>query len=298
MAQNRFYSSVAAKTTLSGGINNSQTTITVAAVTGFPGSFPYTLILERDTASEEVITVTAAAGTTLTVVRGQDGTSAVSHSSGATVEHGVSARDFNEPQAHMAAASGVHGLAGTVVGTTDAQTLTNKTLTGPNIAVATLSSISSPTQGMVAFETTTGTLCVYNSGAWQVVYTSGQDGVASTYTPNWYDNAGNPPLFSSGTRLGYYTRRGNTVVGAAFVLTGTGTFNAGSVSFDLPVAPNGSITDQMCGGWWSPSLATGGHVRTLSSQNKGVLLAAGGTSFYAGNPGTSTYICANFSYVV
>lgn len=125
---NRYYSSTAQATTLNGGISNSATSIVVNATTGFPTSYPYTLILERDTVNEEVVKVTAAAGTTLTVVRGQDGTSGVSHANAATVVHGVSAQDFTEPQNHIAASSGVHGLAGTVVGTTDTQSLTNKTI--------------------------------------------------------------------------------------------------------------------------------------------------------------------------
>lgn len=97
----RYYSSTAARTTLSSGINSTATSITVGSVSGFPGSFPYTLILDQDTASEEVVTVTAASGTTLTVTRGQDGTTGVSHSSGAAVNHGVSARDFDEPNSHV-----------------------------------------------------------------------------------------------------------------------------------------------------------------------------------------------------
>lgn len=97
----RYYSSTAARTTLSSGINSTATSITVGSVSGFPGSFPYTLILDQDTASEEVVNVTAASGTTLTVTRGQDGTTGVSHSSGAAVNHGVSARDFDEPNAHV-----------------------------------------------------------------------------------------------------------------------------------------------------------------------------------------------------
>lgn len=128
MSVNRYYSSTAQATTLNGAINSSATTVVVNATTGFPGSFPYTLILERDTVNEEVIKVTAAAGTTLTVVRAQDGTSGVSHSNGATVEHGVSAQDFSEPQTHIAATSGAHGITGSFVGTSDSQTLTNKTV--------------------------------------------------------------------------------------------------------------------------------------------------------------------------
>ena len=150
MAVNRYYSSTAQETTLSSGISNADTAAAVGGTTGFPVSYPYTLIIDRGTASEEVVEVTNAVSTTLTIIRGVDSTSAVSHSAGAAVVHGISARDHREAQQHIAAASGVHGVSGSVVGTTDSQTLTNKTLTAPTInngtwASATLS--GTPTIG-------------------------------------------------------------------------------------------------------------------------------------------------------
>ena len=93
----RYYSSTAVATTLSASANNSTTSITVTALSGFPVSTPWTAIIDADTASEEVVEVTSVSGTTLTVTRGVDGTSAVSHSAGAVFRHGVSARDFDEP---------------------------------------------------------------------------------------------------------------------------------------------------------------------------------------------------------
>ncbi len=97
----RYYSSTAVATTLSASANNSTTSITVTALSGYPAQFPYTAIIDPDTASEEVVTVTAAASTTLTVTRGVDGTSAVSHNAGAVFRHGVSARDFDEANSHV-----------------------------------------------------------------------------------------------------------------------------------------------------------------------------------------------------
>jgi len=93
----RFYSSTAARTTLAGSISDIAVTMNVAAVSGWPSSFPYTLIIDQDTVSEEIVEVTGRTGTTVTVTRGVDGTSAVSHDAGAVVQHGVSARDFDEP---------------------------------------------------------------------------------------------------------------------------------------------------------------------------------------------------------
>ncbi len=139
MAQTRYYASTAKQASLSSSIDGVVTSITLDLTTGFPTNYPYSLVIDPDTNKEEIITVTSSGGgTTLNVTRGEDGTSNVAHSAGATVRHIISGRDFNEFSAHLGSTaspttSGIHGVTGNVVGDTDAQTLTNKKLTAPEI---------------------------------------------------------------------------------------------------------------------------------------------------------------------
>ena len=141
----RKYSSRAQQTTLSSAITDTATSMTVvsgSAVMGgktLTGSQTYTLVIDPDTSLEEIVDVTLySSGNTLNITRGRDGSSGIAHSAGAVVRHMVIGRDLQEANDHIEASSAVHGLTGTVVGTTDTQTLSAKTLTTPTVNGATL----------------------------------------------------------------------------------------------------------------------------------------------------------------
>jgi hypothetical protein len=130
----RNFSSTAAQTTLAGGVTSTATTLVVSATTGFPAA-PYILAIEPGAANQELVLVTAVAGTSLTVTRGYDSTTGVDHSAGAVVQHSHGAIDFREANAHVNATANVHGVV-TPVGTTETQTLTNKTLSADSNTIS------------------------------------------------------------------------------------------------------------------------------------------------------------------
>ena len=101
----RLFSSTSIETTLASGVNSSVTSMTVASGTGSAllggvtlaaGNVDqFTVALDPDTTSEEIVFVTARSSDTFTISRGEAGTTNISHSAGATVRHVLTSDDLD-----------------------------------------------------------------------------------------------------------------------------------------------------------------------------------------------------------
>lgn len=102
-----YYSSTSIATTLQFAISTSgATSMTVSTGTGSAlmggvtlgaGNVDvFTVAIDVDTINEEIVFITNQSSDTMTIVRGQAGTSAVTHSAGATVKHVLSSYDLTK----------------------------------------------------------------------------------------------------------------------------------------------------------------------------------------------------------
>ena len=93
----RQYKGAAAPCTTTNSLTSVDTSVTLSAITGWPSTaaVPFYVVIDPGTSSEEKCSATIS-GSTLTLTRGQDDTTAVSHSSGATIYPVFSADDADE----------------------------------------------------------------------------------------------------------------------------------------------------------------------------------------------------------
>ncbi len=112
----RKYSSRSQQTTLSGALTSSGTSATVVSGTSLLGGATisagetFTVVIDPDTALEEIVDVTAVSTNTLTITRGIDGSSGVAHSAGAVVRHMAIGRDYREANQHIENTTTAHGI--------------------------------------------------------------------------------------------------------------------------------------------------------------------------------------------
>jgi hypothetical protein len=99
----RLFSSTSVETTLASGISSTATSMTVAAGTGssltngvtVSAGTQFTVAIDPDTTSEEIVFITAQSTDTFTISRGEAGSSQIAHSAGATVRHVLTSDDLD-----------------------------------------------------------------------------------------------------------------------------------------------------------------------------------------------------------
>lgn len=176
----RRYSSISQETSLVSALNSTATTMVVnsAAVLGniTPAAGErFTLVIDPDTALEEIVYATSPSSpssTTITIIRGVDGTgvegvSGQAHSAGAKVRHMAIGVDFREANNHIKQTTGTaHGLVlADVVEVTDTGTVsttmiansavTTAKITDANVTAAKLASDSVTTAKILDANVTT-----------------------------------------------------------------------------------------------------------------------------------------------
>ena len=209
----RKYSSRSQQTTLTGALTSSGTSATVVSGSALLGGVTisagetFTVVIDPDTALEEIVDVTAVSTNTLTIVRGIDGSSGQAHSAGAVVRHMAVGRDYREANTHIENTTSAHGLTiADVVTTTNTKTLTNKTISAADntlTGVATLTGTQTLTNKTLTSPTITGT------GA-----------IAGTFTGNLTGNVTGNVSGSSGSTTGNAATATALATGRTFQILG------------------------------------------------------------------------------
>jgi hypothetical protein len=226
----------------------------------------FTVVIDPDTALEEIVDVTAVSTNTLTITRGIDGSSGVAHSAGAVVRHMAIGRDYREANEHIENTTTAHGLTlANVVKTTDTGTVTNGMLAG-SIADTKLSTIS--TAGKVSNSATTATSS--NTASAIVARDASGNFTAGTVTANLTGNVtGNLTGNASGSAATLATARDFSL---------SGDIEASAVSF------NGSGNVNL-----TTAIATGAIVNADINASAAIdKTKISGTAITAGDTGTVT----------
>ena len=278
----RQYSSRSQQSTLSGAITSGATSMTVVSGTALLGGVTisagttFTLVIDPDTALEEIVDATAVSTNTFTVTRAIDGSSAQNHSAGAVVRHMAIGRDYRDANLHAEAdasyndgagvAHTMHGIGageGVVVGTEKTQTLTNKTLTSPTISGGTISGAVT----ISATATVSGHIVV-SGGTITGLSSAGM--VTSSATPKDYVDA----ILGSATAASTSAAAANTSAVAASTSAANASASASAASTSAAAANTSAVAASTS----VASASTSAAAASTSATNASASAAAANTS--------------------
>ena len=240
----RKYSSRSQQTTLSAALTSSGTSATVVSGTSLLGGVTisageiFTVVIDPDTALEEIVDVSAVSTNTLTIVRGRDGSSGVAHSAGAVVRHMAIGRDYREANEHIENTTTAHGITlANLVKTTDTGTVTSTMITDGTIvnadinasaAIADTKLATISTASKVSNSATTATSA--NTASAIVARDASGNFTAGTVTANLTGNVTGNVSGSAGSATGNAATATALATGRTFQLTGD--VEASGVTFD------------------------------------------------------------------
>ena len=240
----RKYSSRSQQTSLTAALTSSATSAVVVSGSALLGGTTisagetFTVVIDPDTALEEIVDVTAVSTNTLTVTRGIDGSTGQAHSAGAVVRHMAIGRDYREANQHIENTTTAHGITlANLVKTTDTGTVTSTMITDGTIVNADINASAAiadtklgtiSTAGKVSNSATTATSA--NTVSAIVARDASGNFTAGTVTANLTGNVTGNVTGSSGSTTGNAATATALATARTFQLTGD--VEASGVTFD------------------------------------------------------------------